>query len=342
MRPRELLLGKDAEALRRLHPRQVVSGIWSHLSMQALPVTGFRANTWADLGFAQLGLAWDEARAADPAIEAAIVMVPPGFGRERLAVLLGVAEHCEFQVAGLVDGVVAALAAEPPSAMPALVVDVGQVSATASPVELDASDELRTSTPVEFAECGLLAMQHSWVAHIADQFVRETRYDPLHDAATEQQLYSQLPAWQAALRETPNVEVEVHNGSTRYRVVLDRATLLSADRDRWQPLLEHVRDSPAVILTDRAARTMGLAEALTAAGIASQTLDATASARGAVLHAERICRRPADGGYALIATLPGALRGNSTPVAAEPVAAPGPAASPPDTTATRGSERTCL
>ena len=44
---------------------------------------------------------------------------------------------------------------------------------------------------------GWLALQQAWTDRVASEFVRRTRYDPLHEAASEQRLWDALPGWLA-------------------------------------------------------------------------------------------------------------------------------------------------
>ena len=46
---------------------------------------------------------------------------------------------------------------------------------------------------------GWLALQQAWLDLIAAAFVRKTRFDPLHEAASEQRLWDGLPGWLAPL-----------------------------------------------------------------------------------------------------------------------------------------------
>ncbi len=196
----------------------------------------------------------------------------------------------------------AAMAAGAEVILPATVIDVSLHHALAA--TLDAAPGIHCSRVQTYADCGRLAVQTAWAAHIADQFVRETRYDPLHDGVSEQQLYEQLEAWQARLDEHESLTVELTRNGTAYQVVLDRSALITADRARWQPLLAHLADDPRVLLTTRAVTTPGLQAAL--ADHAAGTLDPADVARGVEANIDVVTRnsRTDDGGYRLIDELP--------------------------------------
>ena len=43
------------------------------------------------------------------------------------------------------------------------------------------------------------ALDAVWAHTIAETFVRRTRFDPLHDGASEQRMFDALPGWLARL-----------------------------------------------------------------------------------------------------------------------------------------------
>jgi hypothetical protein len=69
---------------------------------------------------------------------------------------------------------------------------------------------------------GLRHLYSEWVKAIAEALVRTTRFDPLHEASTEQELYDRLPAVMAGLEQNPSVPFEMVVGSKTYRVNLSR------------------------------------------------------------------------------------------------------------------------
>jgi deoxyadenosine/deoxycytidine kinase len=58
--------------------------------------------------------------------------------------------------------------------------------------ELVIGTEVRHERSFEVRDCGFSNLLDGWVNLIADRFVQETRFDPLHTADSEQQLYNQV------------------------------------------------------------------------------------------------------------------------------------------------------
>jgi hypothetical protein len=74
-------------------------------------------------------------------------------------------------------------------------------------------------------ECGLDRLYNDWVKAIADEFVRLTRFDPLHQAATEQALFNRLPHLLGDFRHNPTVWLEMGSAPRHHRIPLDRDLL---------------------------------------------------------------------------------------------------------------------
>ena len=102
------------------------------------------------------------------------------------------AQEAGLTVSGFVDSAVAAVSTCPaPDPVRYLDLHLQHINVT----ELTVSAEVRRTRAFEVRECGLSNLLDSWVNLIADRFVRETRFDPLVTADTEQQLYNQVYDW---------------------------------------------------------------------------------------------------------------------------------------------------
>jgi hypothetical protein len=62
---------------------------------------------------------------------------------------------------------------------------------------------------------------------IAREFVRATRFDPLHEAASEQELYDRLPGVLSHLKNNSSMIFEIIGGSTPYSVSLERTDFIN-------------------------------------------------------------------------------------------------------------------
>jgi hypothetical protein len=100
-------------------------------------------------------------------------------------------------------------------------------------------------------ESGLLAMYSKLAQFIADQFVGQSRFDPLHAAATEQQLYNQIPAGLQQSAEHDELIFVVGSKTIK----LTRAQLISALTPIYEKILQQAQrlfpDANHYLLSDR-------------------------------------------------------------------------------------------
>jgi hypothetical protein len=156
---------------------------------------------------------------------------------------------------------------------------------------------------------GLLAIQQQLAETIATLFVRRTRFDPLHEAATEQSLFDALPAWIAQLESSEEIEAQVGAGARSHAVTLARTVVVEAVEHRLSDLQRLAQASrPAglaveLCLSSVAAGVPGLVERLSTLRDCHITrLPSGAAARGVVEYRNAIVR-PAEA-IALVHRLP--------------------------------------
>lgn len=302
----ELRTGVDAQGRARLRPLYAQNRYWRELGVEPLarPLGG--ARTAADLAFTQLERFLAPHR--DP--QGVVLAVPAGYSREQLGLLLGVANEAGAQVRGLVDLALAAcsLAPVPPRV---LHLDLELHRATLAVLEHAGGEEapLRRARFEIQPGHGWLGLAQSWIELIAETFVRKTRFDPLHEAATEQRLADALPEWLRRLEDADTLDVELEFGATTHRVEIARLDFIAAAEHHYAALLRLVQDvRPAghaieLRIGERAAQLPGLTERFAALRDCVVTvLPRGAAALGSLKHADLIVR-PADS-VALVYRLP--------------------------------------
>lgn len=274
-----LVAGDAARARARLDPRRVHDRYWYQLDASlAAPLGGARSA--ADLAHTQLAGLRD-ALCAAPLILAA----PASFTPAQLGVLLGLLEAIGARAIGLVDSAVAS-ASGVPTAANVLHLDVQLHRWMCTWLEGDA--ELQR-VRVEELKPAYSAMQDRVAGVIAQAFVRHARFDPLHNAHTEQALYDRLPTWMEQFAQAPTLLLELDSGGRTHRVSLARETLEAALAERLEALADtllpqvHARRA-TLLLSDRAAAVPGLAARLSPASV----LMPNAAALGVYAHAARI------------------------------------------------------
>jgi hypothetical protein len=195
-------------------------------------------------------------------------------------------------VVGLVDAAVAA-AVDRPALPRCLHLDIHLHRAVLT--ELDRGDEIVRGRVAEDNRIGLLRLYDTWALALARTFVRTTRFDPLHRAATEQVLYVQLHNHLAALAEGPSTTVAISSGGRRHAVELELESVVEAARPVYEALSTWIRNESdsaetTLLLSDRVAALPGLAAHLGQSTDAEVVaLHPAAAAGGALAHADLIC-----------------------------------------------------
>lgn len=221
---REPQTGGAAWRRARLQPLYAETRYWQDLASTELPRRMPAAATAADVAYAQLA---SLARAAGGAGGETLYAVPAWYTREQLGVLLGVAREAGLPAVGLVDAALAAAALEP---VPGSLLQVELTLHRAVITVLEHAGDLRRARYELLPQHGWLALQQAWVDMIAAAFVRRTRFDPLHEAASEQRLWDALPGWLAALEQRETLVLELPAAGGPLGVELSRAEFAAAAR----------------------------------------------------------------------------------------------------------------
>jgi hypothetical protein len=188
------------------------------------------------------------------------LFAPPG-----LAAVLAVARQRGVRIAGFIDSATATVAALAPG-RPSFVLEIGLHHVAVTAVEASASARRRRA--VVSTRGGLVELYESWLNLIGSAMVKRTRYDPLHDAATEQQLFDALPKLAGEANETGGTTAVVTAGADRFESALSRDQFAAAAEPVYREIMRAFNDlrhagAAATIVVPRMALDMpGLREKL--------------------------------------------------------------------------------
>jgi hypothetical protein len=143
-----------------------------------------------------------------------------------LEALLGIARGLKLTVDGFIDSAAVTTAALE-SERNTIVLEVGLHHAAATAVDCEGS-QARRRRSVLTERGGFIELYQVWLDLISTTMVKRTRFDPLHDAATEQQLFDAMPSVTQELASTGNVAAFVTKGKERFEVALTRDQLAQA------------------------------------------------------------------------------------------------------------------
>lgn len=260
--PEGLSLGEEARGQARLRPRRLNNRYWLELNTRPLASPQPYAGTAADLVCAQLADLWQ--RFGGDAGQ--LVLIVPGYlGSEALGLLLGIARECEVPVAGMVDTAVAGLAGR---ARGRRMLHLDAHLHLSLLTELEVGAEVRRGSVELIDGAGLAGLSQVWIDTVAAAFVHQTRFDPLHHAATEQSLFDQIEDWITVLGAGEDLTVQIEYESRPVAAQVGRRQMLEAAfpiYDRMARAVETVVAASGRLhlgLTHRLGRLPGLPERL--------------------------------------------------------------------------------
>jgi hypothetical protein len=274
-----LTTGIAAHKAARLKPRRIHNAFWSELKTDPLVDTQFRHLSAADIASRQLEQLWQQVTG-----DGIVAAVPAYMGAENLSLFLGIAAELGIPVAGMVDAAVAATRREYQGAVP-VHVDLSLHSALLTRIAQPGHAQVERSEII--AGCGVIALNDAWIAQIAESFVQQSRFDPLHTAETEQMLQDNLPDWLAQAATAESVGLQIDYRGIRHEAQIESLELVATAAPVYHQIVSNLRalyradETPALQLSDRAARMPGLADILTErVGGDIYLLEAGATGRG--------------------------------------------------------------
>ena len=259
-------LGQAALQSTHMDPRNTFSRFWSNLNQDSFKRRTKLARHNADLAYAHLLSLHEMAAEVDQVVFA----VPGSFTTDQLSLLLGLAQASPFSPEGLVDSAVAAAAAA---------VGAGSYNHLDIHLHQTVTTSLEVSGTVDRVavkvvdDVGLLDIQDKCVNHIADLFIRQSRFDPLHHAATEQALCNSLAQCLQELQTEADALVDIGFENARYQARVNRERLVEALRPLYNRIGAAADPARVSLVNGRLAGLPMFTENLAAAGIEAEVLD---------------------------------------------------------------------
>lgn len=266
-----VVTGADAQRRSRLKPRFTHTRFWDALDTSPLSRPFPSKLSRADLAHAHLTQIWESLLALDDDVTEAVLAVPGWYSLEQLGLILGMAQACNIPVSGMIDSALAAAAGTTDKAARSLAnaahLDLHLHRIAASKISRD--DHLVREDNVVDDSVGLIPLYDAWATFVAQAFVRQTRFDPLHSAQSEQALYDQLPSWVDALLDADEATLSMSVSGRKYSVTLGRQQLISSATTYYDPVVALALsvmpfDEPGTLLVShRVGALPGLVERLT-------------------------------------------------------------------------------
>jgi hypothetical protein len=215
------LAGTNAWNALRRHPTAISTRHLGALLSEAAPT---------ERSIALVATEWVRRLTAQaPNADERVWIAAPARASERgLSAVLAIARTLSLPVDGFVNAAVASVAALGLERA-AIVIELGLHHAAATFVDRDGAQVRRRRT-VLADRGGLMAFYQGWLELVSTTMVKRTRFDPLHDAATEQQLFDSLAAWARVAAREGTVTAALNKGTECFEVTLTRDQFAQAGR----------------------------------------------------------------------------------------------------------------
>ncbi len=185
---KQLQLGDAAKQQARIHPTSSYNKYLHELSLDPIShAIGIRH--FADIAYAHL-LHLAEKGGVDADV---IFAVPGNFTRQQLAILLGLAKQSPFQAIGMVDSALAAAHAATHTG-PLIYAEM-QLHQVVLTKIVTVGNNLQRESVIQVPSVGSQNFMDLMMQLATGLFIEQCRFNPQHDAESEQQLYNALPLW---------------------------------------------------------------------------------------------------------------------------------------------------
>ena len=285
-------VGEQAIAQALLSPREFHNRYWYQLDQAPLRRATRAARHHADLAFRQLEQLHREADKPD----AVVFAVAGGFSKSQLALLLGITEACQMRPVALVDAAVASAAAH---VGPGRYQHIDMQLHRAVVTELNIDDAVVERGHVDIIDgVGFDKLYDRLVAFVADQFLAQSRFDPLHQAGTEQLLHNEMPAWLNLLNAQREIKVHLEFRGSRFEARIAREEIIGVAEATYRSIHDRLSTNATWLASSRLAGLPGFIDYHRGCAVLSEA----SVFEGAAALAEAVM--PTQSGLSLITSLP--------------------------------------
>ena len=252
-----LTTGSEAFSQARIKPRCVQNQFWFDLQTTPLVDRRFRHLSAADLVSRQLEQIWSQVASTGDEL---IVAVPAYMSNEHMGLLLGIAKELKIPIVAMVDAAVAATRREYKDAVP---VHIDVSLHTALLTRAAQSGQAQVDRSVVIDDSGIMSLHDAWIHIIAEAFVQQSRFDPLHTAETEQALQDRLSDWIAAAAIGETITLDFAYRGVTHKAELESLEFIAAAAPVYHRIVGSLRalfqahEVPALQLSDRVGRMPG-------------------------------------------------------------------------------------
>ena len=217
-----VLVGNAAESQAHIFPRQTINDFWDQLNTEPIKQPGqYTPQNNAEIAYTHLSLVWQQVQNHGDEI---VMAVPSFYGREQLGLILGITNELSMPLKGFIPQALVAASSQEPTDRMLLHLDIHLHRIEV--IYLNQEESFVIEDTISATGKGLSQLYRDWVEAIAKKFVRKTRFDPLHQAASEQELYDRLPGILSHFQHHASLDVEIGGADASYNINLKRDLII--------------------------------------------------------------------------------------------------------------------
>lgn len=201
----------------RIEPQKINNHYWQQCSQTAIAKNPSGMRHAADL-------IWQHITRLKQAhnLEQVILVVPSHYHQPNLQLLLGIFQACDIRVISLVNKAIVELSNQIKTQGRYLHIDMQLHQTVCS--EVIAENNSISLGNVQFVQTvGLQLLQDNLLKMIQAQFIKVDRFDPLHYAETEQQLFDQLAKLAERFHQQSKANVVVAHNAQQHSITIEKA-----------------------------------------------------------------------------------------------------------------------
>lgn len=227
-----ILVGEQAEHQAHLRPREISTNYWANLSENS-ETKHVVSN--ANIALQHLKHACKEANCSTETI---ILITPTTLDKQDLGLLLGICKKLSLNVVGLVSNAALVMQQHIPNCKAVFLDLLQQKLAISELIQSDAGISLKQ--PNRIINYGLQSFIGNCAQSIADKFISETRFDPLHSANDEQLFFDMLPLWLNMLKKNNSIECKLKSADKNYSINIDQNHLQQSNQKLFEEIAAHL------------------------------------------------------------------------------------------------------
>lgn len=247
-RGQDPVVGEHALRQSRLLPAATANRFWRDLSLNPVGISHPQVRHQADLAWHQLKQINSEVP-----LDQALFLCPSHYGEQQLSLLSGILKAQGISSSALIKRALAAAVLDE-KATCYLEFQLHQCLLTV--IQQKGEERIAEETHALPGE-GYIGAIDSMLKAIQQRFIKETRFDPLHHANTEQQLVDSLPDTLQSLHINNATVATVQAGNEEYRAEIRRDELEQALKHLWQAIDSAITTGAKVLVDQSVSQLPG-------------------------------------------------------------------------------------